>query len=112
MKNLILLAGATMLCAFPLFAQQSDNPSQTNSQDTSAMEQRIKDLEERIIALEGQVRMLKSAPAAPAPAPAAAAPAEATAAATAPAPGAAPAQVATTTAGTLPVYGGAGGSAA
>ena len=57
------------------------------------MEQRIKDLEERIIALEGQVRMLKSAQAAPAPEQPAAAPAEATAQAAAQAPSPAAAQV-------------------
>ncbi len=112
MKNLILLAGATMLCACPLFAQQSNSPSQANSQDASAIEQRIKDLEERIITLEGQVRMLKSAQAAQAPAQPAAGPAEGTAAATAPAPTPAPAQMAATATGPLPVYGGAGGSAA
>jgi hypothetical protein len=101
MKKVMLLAGATVLCALPLLAQQSNSPAQANVQDTSAMEQRIKDLEERIIALEGQVRMLKSAQPAPAPEQPAAA-----------APGAAPAQLATSTAGTLPIYGGAGGSAA
>jgi len=112
MKNLMLLAGAAIFCALPLYAQQGNSPSQANVQDTSAMEQRIKDLEERIIALEGQVRMLKSVQTAQAPAQPAAAPAEATAAAAAPAAGAAPAQVAAPTAGPLPVYGGAGGAAA
>ncbi len=112
MKNLTLLAGAAIFCALPLYAQQGNSPSQANVQDTSAMEQRIKDLEERIIALEGQVRMLKSVQAAQAPAQPAAAPAEATAAAAAPAAGAAPAQVAAPTAGPLLVYGGAGGAAA
>jgi hypothetical protein len=111
MKNLMLLAGAAILCALPLFAQQGNSPSQANVQDTSAMEQRIKDLEERIIALEGQVRVLKSAQAVPAPAQPAAAPAEATVTAAAPLPSLAP-QVVPTTAGSLPVYGGAGGSAA
>jgi hypothetical protein len=97
MKKLILFAGMTMLWVVPLFAQQSNS----SQQDTSALEQRIKDLEERIISLEGQVRMLKSAQAAPPPSQPAAAPAEA--AAQAPAP--------TTAPGALPVYGGASAAA-
>src|SRR2546428_886935 len=111
MKNLTLLAGAAIFCALPLYAQQGNSPSPPNAQDPSAMEQRIKDLEERIIALEGQVRLLKSVQAAQAPAQPAAAPAEATVTAAAPLPSPAP-QVVLTTAGSLPVYGGAGGSAA
>src|SRR2546426_4743361 len=111
MKNLTLLAGAAIFCALPLYAQQGNSRSLSNAQDTSAMEQRIKDLEERIIALEGQVRLLKSVQAAQAPAQPAAAPAEATVTAAAPLPSPAP-QVVPTTAGSLPVYGGAGGSAA
>src|SRR5438270_2496938 len=75
------------------------------------MEQRLKDLEERIIALEGQVRMLKAAPAAapaqPSPAPGEATPQTPTAAAV-PSQAPAPAEAAP---GALPVYGGASASA-
>jgi hypothetical protein len=95
MKKLILFAGMTMLWVVPLFAQQSNS----SQQDTSALEQRIKDLEERIISLEGQVRMLKSAQAAPAQP------------ATAPAEAAAQAPAPTTAPGALPVYGGASAAA-
>src|SRR2546430_17344637 len=64
MKNLITWAGVAMLFTIPLVAQPSNTPSPQNPPDSSAMEQRIKDLEERIIALQGQVRMLKATPAA------------------------------------------------
>src|SRR5262245_22069146 len=51
------------LFALPLLAQQQ------NTSDNAALEQKIRELEDRVIALEGQVRLLKSqgAPAAPAP---------------------------------------------
>jgi hypothetical protein len=62
-----------------------------------SQEDRIKALEERIIALEGQVRMLKEQPAAPAPA--------------APDVAAAPVARAVEQAGSLPVYGGASAAA-
>jgi hypothetical protein len=69
MKKLKWSAVLFLFCLPPLFAQEA---APANSNDANAaMEQRIKDLEERIISLEGQVRTLKSA-AAPAPAPAAA----------------------------------------
>ena len=65
MKKLIWSSVLFLFCLPPLFAQ---NAAPANSNDANAaMEQRIKDLEERIIALEGQVRTLKSQ-AAPAPA--------------------------------------------
>jgi len=63
MKNLITWVVVAMLLPIPVVAQQSTQSPQS-PQDSSAMEQRIKDLEERIIALEGQVRMLKATPAA------------------------------------------------
>src|ERR1700751_1478001 len=110
----VLVSG--MLTA-PIFAQQSTAPSGT-SQDT-AMEQRIRDLEDRVIALEGQIRTLKAAAAQPAPAqptPAQPGPAEATVQNQAAPTAAAPAQtqeaaLAATTA-QEPSLGGAGGSAA
>jgi hypothetical protein len=111
MKNLITWAGMAMLFTIPLAAQQSNTPSPQNPQDSSAMEQRIKDLEERIIALEGQVRMLKAAPAAaPAQPAAVSSPTAVQAQATAAAPTPTPAETAAAP-GALPVYGGASASA-
>src|ERR1700730_13443286 len=109
MKRLILWASVTILCARAVLAQET-SPSQTSAPDLSAMQQQIKDLQERIISLEGQIRLLKSAPPAPA------APAEATAPPAAPAPAAqgAETQAAALSApgGQTPIFGGAGGSAA
>ena len=85
MRNLLLTASATILCAVSVSAQQSSG-TQSTGQDAAATEQRIKDLEERIIGLEGQVRMLKSAQPA---SPAASTPARPEAPAQAPAPPAA-----------------------
>ena len=117
MKDRMLIAVVTILFSTPLFAQQSSaSAAQGNTQDTAALEQRIKDLEERLIALEGQVRMLKSGQAQPAavPQPAGAQPAETAAQAppqiAAPAPTPAPAETQAgiaTTGGQLPIYGGA-----
>ncbi len=73
MKNK-MLAALAVLVALPLFAQQGSSP-QGSTQDTAALEQHIKDLEERLIALEGQVRILKSGQAAAAAPPVAAQPA-------------------------------------
>jgi hypothetical protein len=68
MKNLKLSIALFLLFGTPIFAQDA---APANSNDANAaMEQRIKDLEERIIALEGQVRTMK-AQATPAAAPAA-----------------------------------------
>ncbi len=119
MKDRMLVAVVTILFSTPLFAQQSStSPAQGSTQDTAALEQRIKDLEERLIALEGQVRMLKSGQAQPAavpqPQPAGAQPAETAAqapppiAAPAPTPAPTEAQAGLATAGgQLPIYGGA-----
>jgi len=98
MKKLILLV-VVVVAAIPLYAQQG------SATDTVALEQRIKEMEERIIALEGQVRMLKSAPAAPLAGPPAAATPPAAAELPAPLP-VAPAQ-----SGPLPIYGGASSAA-
>jgi len=115
----MLIAVVTILFSTPLFAQQcSTSAAQGSTPDTAALEQRIKDLEERLIALEGQVRMLKSGQAQPAPAPqpqpAGAQPAETVAQAppqiAAPAPTPAPTEAQAgiaTTGGQLPIYGGA-----
>ena len=119
MKDRMLIAVVTILFSTPLFAQQSStSPAQGSTQDTAALEQRIKDLEERLIALEGQVRMLKSGQAQPAavpqPQPAGAQSAETAAQAppqiAVPAPTPAPAETQAgiaTTGGQLPIYGGA-----
>ncbi len=119
MKDRMLIAVVTILFSTPLFAQQSStSAAQGSTPDTAALEQRIKDLEERLIALEGQVRMLKSGQAQPAPAPqpqpagaqpaetAAQAPPQIAAPAPTPAPTEAQAGIATT-GGQLPIYGGA-----
>src|SRR5712691_2137211 len=82
MKNKSFVAAMTLLVALPLSAQQNNAP-QGGTQHTAALEQRIKDLEERLIALEGQVRLLKSGQAAAAPPPVAAQPAAAATQATA-----------------------------
>ena len=105
-----------------VFGQQTATTPPANSAD-SALEQHVRDLEERIIALEGQVRMLKASAAQPAAAqPAVAAQAPGTQeseaqAASVPQPVATPAAPATqaeaiaaSTQG--PNLGGAGGSAA
>jgi hypothetical protein len=108
-------------CA-PVLAQQANAGAPSNSPDSAAMEQKIRDLEDRIIALEGQVRLLKSAPAQPAAAagqPQAPATAQNEAQGPAAVPAPAPAQVPglpapATEAGTggqLPVYGGASAAA-
>src|SRR2546423_15516693 len=56
MKKTLLIYCLAFLCfGNPLFAQS----------DTAALEQKLKDMEERIISLEGQVRQLKSQGATP-----------------------------------------------
>jgi hypothetical protein len=114
-KFLFLLVICGM--AFSAMAQQA--PQQGTAPDSSPMEQRMRELEDRIIALEGQVRMLKAAQAQPATsqpaqpqAPAEAAAAAAPSQATIPQPSA-PAQTQSAIlAGQEPTLGGAGGSAA
>jgi hypothetical protein len=50
-----------VLFTMPLFSQQSDKPQAAPDQsDTSALMQKIRDLEDRIIAMEGEIRQLKS----------------------------------------------------
>ena len=116
MKEKSFFVLAVCMMTFPAFAQQGAQPG---SQDSSAMEQRMRELEDRVISLEGQVRMLKAAQAAPAQPVTGAAPASMEAAA--PTGASAPAQTApppATQAAALaagaqePSLGGAGGSAA
>jgi len=62
MKTKIIWASIAILFAVPLRAQTPDsNPSAGNTTDVAAMQQQIRDLQDRLIALEGVVRMLKSA---------------------------------------------------
>jgi hypothetical protein len=100
MKPLIWLCALVLLTPGFACAQQGATSS---GEDTAALEQKIRDLEDRLVALEGQVRVLKSAQAAPAPTAAPGTPAAAGAA------NAAPAESVTAAPVSL---GGAGGSAA
>src|SRR5579864_395717 len=75
-----ILASAIVLLCFPACAQQT-TPPDPNAQN-AALEQRIRDLEDRVIALEGKLRTMESAQAtqqqpSPAPGQAAATPAQA-----------------------------------
>jgi hypothetical protein len=120
MVKRILASSIVLAVVLPVWAQQASTAQPAG--DAAALEQRVKDLEERIISLEGQVRMLKSTQAAPAPAPAQPPAAQAaTATPEAAQPQTAPPQAATsvqisspgiaTSAGQLPVYGGASAAA-
>jgi hypothetical protein len=74
MRPVSLLAITAAFIAASLFAQENTKPPATPEQpDTSALMQKIRDLEDRIIAMEGQIRQLKSQQAAAQPAPLAAA---------------------------------------
>jgi hypothetical protein len=114
MKTSIIWLSIVVYSVIPLLAQQTESsPPQSSAADVAAMQQQIRDLQDRIITLEGQMRMLKGAQPAAAPAPAEA-PAQSTAPAqpTAPAPAEAPAAAATPLQDQGPALGGAGGSAA
>jgi len=106
MDKKILLTAALVFAGIPVFAQQSDNATPPSAADVAAMEQHMKEMEERIIQLEGKVRMLQSAQAAPATPAAAATPTPA------PSEAAAPAEQVTASQVPPPSYGGASGSAA
>src|SRR5215470_13621044 len=58
MKNAAVAAIAVTLLTFPLWAQQS-NPSDAATQN-AALEQRIRELEDRVIALEGKIRTMQT----------------------------------------------------
>src|SRR5690348_6348965 len=101
--------------AIPAAAQQpTPAPAQAGGQDLAALEQKIRDLEDRVVTLEGQLRQMK------AQTPPAAAGAQATAAPSATQPAAAPQPEVTTQQGAAgqtttaaePRLGGAGGAAA
>ncbi|HEV2713690.1 MAG TPA: hypothetical protein VGU64_00405, partial [Terriglobales bacterium] len=70
MRDLGLLVVVSLIVAMPAYPQQSGTSQAGSGQpDNAALLQKIRDLEDRLIALEGQVRLLKSQ-AAPAPSPA------------------------------------------
>jgi hypothetical protein len=119
-----ILAGilASLLFCIPLWAQQTNAPDL--AAQNAALEQKVRDLEDRLIALEGKVRMLQTTPPARAqPAaeaqPAAAPPAEPTAAQAQPQAPVPPAETSpvqgqsqvASTGGTLPNYGGSSSAA-
>lgn len=83
MKTVLASATVALFC-IPMWAQQPA-PADTNSQNTAALEQKIRDLEDRVIALEGKLRTMESNQA-PAPAQPAAGEAPAQAQQTAPSP--------------------------
>ncbi|HVO81021.1 MAG TPA: hypothetical protein VMT28_09830 [Terriglobales bacterium] len=106
MRKLMMGAALLVLLAGHLPAQQTSEPTGSAS-DTAALQQKIQDLEDRLIALEGEVRMLKSAQAGTAAStPQAGAPTTGNAAPTQP-PAAPPVTSVTSAGGQVPVYGGA-----
>jgi hypothetical protein len=57
MKPPIIWAGIGIFSAIPLLAQQTgSSPSQSSAPDVASMQQQIRDLQDRIISLEGQMR--------------------------------------------------------
>ena len=115
MKFSGLLGSVVLFAAVSASAVPGDPPQNDSAQENAAMMQKIRDLEDRVIALEGQLRTMKAQQAAPAatpnaPASASAPATEATSAAEAAA-AAAPAMAATTQTQAVSL-GGAGGSAA
>src|SRR5438876_386458 len=110
MRDLGLLAVISLIAAIPAYPQQTGTSQAASGQsDNAALQQKIRDLEDRLIALEGQVRLLKSQAApAPSPATAPATPTEAAAQA-APVP---PTPAAPLSQAQAISLGGAGGSAA
>ncbi len=122
MKKWMVAAFMTVFC-IPLWGQQTSTPDL--AAQNAALEQKVRDLEDRLIALEGKVRMLQSAPPPAQPAAEAqpaAVPPTATAAAAPqaePQPQAVPSTTSpnqgesavVSTGGTLPNYGGASSAA-
>src|SRR5262249_12160857 len=58
MKNAIFAAVVCSLCCSPLVGQQSNSPD--SASQNAAMEQRMRELEDRVIALEGKLRTMES----------------------------------------------------
>lgn len=115
MKVSGLLAGVVLLIALPAYCGQSEAGQAAGAQpDNAALLQKIRDLEDRVIAMEGQIRQLKTEQAPPAQ-PSAVPNAEPAAQAAAPpaqAQAPAAAAVASESGAQSVVLGGAGGSAA
>jgi hypothetical protein len=63
MTQTILVSAAVALCCVPLWGQQTNAPDL--AAQNAALEQHVRELEDRLIAVEGKVRMLQSAQAAP-----------------------------------------------
>ena len=106
--------GTVLLISMPAYAQQNDAPQAAVAAqtDNAALLQKMRDLEDRVITLEGQIRQMKAqeAPAAPA----APASAESNTQAASPTPQSQPPALGAVTSGAEAqvVLGGAGGSAA
>src|ERR1700737_1333761 len=67
MRSVFLsLAMFATLCAIPGYGQQAGNSQTADQPDNAALLQKIRDLEDRLIAVEGQLRGLKSRRARPA----------------------------------------------
>src|ERR1700704_1110061 len=61
-----LLAIPAVLLALPVYSQQSaGTPPGADQPDNAALMEKIRDLEDRMVAMEGQIRQLKSQQAAP-----------------------------------------------
>src|SRR5256885_5879084 len=121
-KRILVISVAAFFC-IPVWGQQA-NPPDPNAQN-AAVEQRIRELEDRVIALEGKIRTMQSAQAAqpaqpqaataataaPAPAPAAAQTTPPATVPPMPSPNETQAGLASPTEGSLPVYGGSSAAA-
>jgi len=65
MKRFQILLGGVALLTCAAAAQQTATPAPGSSSDVSALEQKIRDLEDRMVMMEGQIRQLKAQGAAP-----------------------------------------------
>ena len=66
MKKVMIATFLSMFCCVPMFGQQSGTQDAANQ--NAALEQRIRELEDRVIALEGKIRTMESQQAAQQPA--------------------------------------------
>ena len=55
-----LLAIPAVFCAIPVYSQQAGTPAAPDQPDNAALLEKIRDLEDRMVAMEGQIRLLKS----------------------------------------------------
>lgn len=60
MRRIHILMVWMVAAALAATAQQTPAPAQTTADDKAAMEQRFRDLEDRIVMLEGEIRQLKA----------------------------------------------------